>query len=327
MLIPYQKFHLTIEAVSDLKLPYYKGSTFRGGFGNMFKKIVCALKRNECLDCILKSKCVYAYVFETPPHENAKLFNMNKYEKIPHPFVIEPPEENNGLLINDAKIYEPGSKLNFFLILIGNAIGYLPYFIYTFDELGKTGIGKGRGKYKLIEVKKLKKIELKHKTESETIYLSSNKILKKTEDDIIDIPENFIQTNKIESISLNFVTPLRIKFKRDLVVKPEFHIFTRNLLRRILLLYYFHCKNDKPSWDHKEIIKHAETITIKNSNIKWYDWERYSSRQNIRMKLGGLIGNITYYGNIEPFTPLLKAGEILHVGKGTSFGLGKYSIV
>lgn len=326
MLIPYQKFQITIEAVSDLKLPYYKGSTFRGGFGNMFKKIVCALKRNECFDCILKSKCIYAYVFETPPPENVNLFNMNKYEKIPHPFVIEPPLENEGSESKNTKVYESGNKFNFFLILIGKAIEYLPYFIYTFDELGKIGIGKGRGKYNLIEAKKIKKIGVNKEIVSETIYLSSNKILKKTEEDIIDIKDKFIKTNKISDISLNFVTPLRIKFKRDLVVRPEFHIFIRNLLRRVLLLYYFHCGNNKPSWDHKEIIKHAESVTIKNQNIKWYDWERYSSRQNTRMKLGGIIGNITYYGNIEPFMPLLKAGEILHIGKGTSFGLGKYSI-
>jgi hypothetical protein len=36
--------------------------------------------------------------------------------------------------------------------------------------------------------------------------------------------------------------------------------------------------------------------------------------------------DITFEGDIEPFIPLIKAGEILHVGKGTGFGLGKYSI-
>jgi hypothetical protein len=30
---------------------------------------------------------------------------------------------------------------------------------------------------------------------------------------------------------------------------------------------------------------------------------------------------------IEEFLPLVAAGEILHVGAGTSFGLGRYEIV
>lgn len=42
--------------------------------------------------------------------------------------------------------------------------------------------------------------------------------------------------------------------------------------------------------------------------------------------MGGFLGDITFEGNIEPFMPLIKAGEILHVGKGAGFGLGKYEI-
>lgn len=123
-----------------------------------------------------------------------------------------------------------------------------------------------------------------------------------------------------------FITPLRMKYNRDLVVKPEFHIIIRNLLRRLSLLGYFHCDGQRPQWNHVDIINHAEKITIESSALKWFDWERYSSRQDTRMKLGGLIGKITYYGNIEPFMPFIQAGEILHIGKNTSFGLGKYLI-
>jgi hypothetical protein len=38
----------------------------------------------------------------------------------------------------------------------------------------------------------------------------------------------------------------------------------------------------------------------------------------------GFIGEVIYEGNLTPFYPYLKAGEILHIGKGTAFGLGKY---
>ncbi|MDO8785622.1 MAG: CRISPR system precrRNA processing endoribonuclease RAMP protein Cas6 [Syntrophales bacterium] len=41
---------------------------------------------------------------------------------------------------------------------------------------------------------------------------------------------------------------------------------------------------------------------------------------------GGFVGSITYEGNMLPFLTPLKAGETLHVGKGTTFGLGKYEM-
>jgi CRISPR/Cas system endoribonuclease Cas6 (RAMP superfamily) len=53
------------------------------------------------------------------------------------------------------------------------------------------------------------------------------------------------------------------------------------------------------------------------------DWERYSARQDVRMKLGGVVGGITYVGALTWFQPYLRLGEYLRVGKNTSFSLGK----
>lgn len=315
-MIPYQKIEFTIEAIDELNLPFYMGSTFRGGFGNVFRRIVCALKRHDCEDCILRSKCIYAYVFETSPDivfpEGSIIMNMHKYEKIPRPFVIEPPEGN-------LKTCPPGERLNFTLTLVGRAVEYIPYFIYTFDELGSTGIGKGRGRYKLLEVKKAHTGEL--------VYSLKDRTLRQTDSDCLELPEDFKPSGIMDGLSMRFITPLRVKYNRDLVVTPEFHILIRALLRRLGLLYYFHCGNQKPSWKHRKIISYAETIIIQSSSLRWIDWERYSSRQDTRMKLGGLVGEITYYGDIKPFLPIIKAGEILHVGKNTSFGLGRYEII
>lgn len=310
MLVTYNELTLTIKAVDMLYLPYYKGSTFRGGFGNTFRRVVCALKRLDCTDCMLRSKCIYAYVFETFPNGDAELMHMNRYSKIPHPFIIEPPEDKK-------KTFKPGETILFKLILIGRATDYLPYFIYTFDELGKTGIGKGRGKFKLVDAH----------NEKGMIYDSEDKVIKAFDSKRLNIQEEFVfEGNEETLLTLNFMTPVRISYKRSLTVDLAFHVLIRNLMRRIVLLYYFHCEKRVPRHDYKGIIKEAENITIENNFLRWWDWERYSSRQDTRMKMGGLIGEITYRGNIQPFMPFLKAGEIFHVGKGTSFGLGRYNI-
>ena len=135
----------------------------------------------------------------------------------------------------------------------------------------------------------------------------------------------------LTAVTVNLLTPkykseARILYDGHLALDLEFHILIRNLLRRLSLLYYFHCGGDPSGWDFKGLIEKAKEVRVKEKKLRWHDWERYSGRQETRMKMGGFLGEIIFEGEIGPFMPLIKAGEILHVGKGTSFGLGKYRI-
>ena len=60
-----------------------QGSTLRGGFGAAFRRIVCVIRDKECSDCLLKGKCVYSCIFETPPPADTTV--MRKYEAAPVP--------------------------------------------------------------------------------------------------------------------------------------------------------------------------------------------------------------------------------------------------
>ena len=299
------KFQFVLKAVDGINLPVYKGSTLRGGFGNAFKKIVCVNRDKVCDSCLLKGKCVYSYVFETPPPADSS--KMRKYPFVPHPFVITPPLERN-------RIYMKGELLRFDLTLVGKSIEYLPYFIFTFDELGKIGIGKGRGSYELEEVK----------SEEKTIYSSRNKTLESTFR-TIGIEDLLPRLSCLTALHLNFVTPTRLKFDGKLTPILEFHVLIRNLLRRISLLSYFHC-GEELSLDFREIIEKSRDVVTAKSDLSWVDWERYSSRQETKLKMGGFTGPVTFTGELEPFLPFLLLGQYVHVGKGTSFGLGKYQI-
>lgn len=305
------RFRLTLKILDPLILPPYKGSTFRGGFGNAFKKVVCTVKNTECNECLLKSKCIYSYVFETPPPENSEI--LRKYEKAPHPFVIEPPIETK-------RIYHPDETLAFNLILIGKALDYLPYFIYTFEELGKIGIGKGRGKYELQEVV----------CEGKQIYNSTDRQLKSLQSNNLSLSSSLdvlrTRTTDTDTVSLTFLTPTRIIVNADLVVDLEFHHLIRSLLRRISTISYFHY-GKRLELDFKGMIEKAQKVKVIDRKTKWYDWERYSARQDTRMNMGGFVGKTTFEGDLGEFMPFIELGEMLHVGKGTSFGLGKYEIL
>lgn len=311
MKIPYDVFRFTVEAQDRLSLPLYKGSTLRGGFGTIFKRIVCALKREDCNGCMLRAQCVYAYVFETSPMTDAAIMNMSSYERVPHPFIIEPPTDGKLL-------YEPGERLSFDLVLIGKATDFLPYFVYTFGELAKAGIGKGRGKYTLLSVSR----------GGETIYGSGDGVIQAAAPHSLSLPDEiaFEGDGPARSCELHLLTPVRIVYRRHLSTSLPFGILIRNLLRRIALLSYFHCGREAPHWNYREIIARAETIETAGDSLRWHDWVRYSARQDQKLKMGGLVGRIGYRGPLAPFMPILEAGTVLHVGKGTAFGLGKFSV-
>ncbi len=319
------RFQFILKPIDPIHLPLYKGSTLRGGFGHAFKKVVCVKREKVCETCLLKGKCVYSYVFETPPPPDSQ--KMKKYPYAPHPFIITPPLE-------EKRIYHQGDTLCFELTLIGKSIEFLPYFIYTFDELGKIGIGRGKGKYRLEEVRAIHLGQRadrrggKAKVENgEMIYSEKDKTLRnqfpilKTMD-LIPLPGH----PSPFTLHLLFVTPTRLKFEGNLTPTLEFHILIRNLLRRISLLSYFHC-GEELELDFKGIIESSKGINVKEESLRWLDWERYSNRQETKMKMGGFIGTIVFEGDLETFMPFLRLGEYLHVGKGTSFGLGKYNIL
>jgi len=72
----------------------------------------------------------------------------------------------------------------------------------------------------------------------------------------------------------------------------------------------------------------AQTVGIdKDPGLHWHDWTRYSGRQKESMKMGGLLGDLRLHGlGLSTFWPALWHGQWVHLGKGTSFGLGVYRV-
>ncbi|MDI6759914.1 MAG: CRISPR system precrRNA processing endoribonuclease RAMP protein Cas6 [Candidatus Brocadiaceae bacterium] len=328
---PFQlsRFRFTIKALEEIVFPAYKGSAFRGGFGYVFKKVACTQRDKTCDTCLLKFTCVYSYVFETSPPKDSEILRL--YPRVPHPFVIEPP-------LDERLAYPPDSEITFHLVLIGRAIDYLPYFIYTFIELGNAGIGhnpvaagfslrKKRSKYTLTSVEGLNEQgdpTLIYTQEDKTI-LANPPIIRFT----LSPGEENVASELAPTLGLRFLTPTRLRYEGSLTDQLPFHVLIRNLLRRISALSYFHC-GQRLDWDFKGLIEKAKEVETLSSDLRWWDWERYSTRQGQKMKLGGVVGTIQYRSETKALTgflPLLNLGQYIHVGKGTSFGLGWYEVM
>jgi len=305
------KFRFELVVKEPMLLPPYKGSTLRGGFGGVFRRICCSQKQLErCGDCLLKTTCPYRLIFEPGPPEGAELWG--KFEEIPRPFVIEPPE-------TEQTEFRPGEALAFDLILIGKGLDYLPYFILVFKELGGIGIGKGRAKFELTRVASLTADGAAGEIvyDGEKVY-NRFPLLKP-----VDPQSKF--TSCCDGLRIGFKTMTRLKATGEFTVQPDFTVLIRALLRRLSALQYFYC-GQKLDCDFNALISRAEAVALTDNQTRWADWERYSSRQDTRMHLGGLVGEAVYNGPWREFGELLGWGEVLHVGKGATFGLGRYEI-
>ena len=299
--------HVILTALSTISMPPYAGSTLRGGFGHAFRKMVCTQGPIDCRDCTLKAVCPYPYIFETAPFEGAQ--KLRTYGDVPRPFVIDPLDTRGE--------YRRGQSFAFNLTLIGRAIDYLPYFLVSFRELGESGIGKGRGRFQLTQVL----------TEGgESIYDGETQMVHNRNNALsFDDMGREAATLPTDQLTVRLLTPTRITHKGQITDNLPWHLFWRRLIGRISALTYFHC-GESLNLDFKGFIAQAETVETVENNLRWKDWTRYSSRQNQKMQLGGLVGSVTYAGDLAAFLPFVALGKFLHVGKNATFGLGKYRV-
>jgi len=305
------RLDIVLQATEEVRLPVYKGAVLRGAFGSAFRGVACPFPGRECSGCLLRQQCVYSLVFETPRPENSAV--MRKYETVPHPFLIEPPAGNAERPSGAYEKLAAGEKLEFVLVLLGPAVGYLPYFIYAFEEMAGRGLGPGRGKLELVAAEQSGRV----------FYDGSSKSLKspiETELLRLDQPRN-----RCSEMTIRLLTPLRIVREGRIAQSLDFHVLLRSLIRRIGLLSYFY--SERP-WeiDYRGLIARAEKVKTLNCNLRAFAWQRYSTRQEKLIDMDGLIGDATYAGDLSPFLPFLRIGEKVHIGKGTVFGLGKYEM-
>ena len=316
--IALSRYRFTVEAVEDMVLPEYLGSTLRGGFGAIFRKLACPGSRLGGKECPLPQQCPYHLIFEPfPPPDAPALRNL---EEIPRPFVLAPPAVSE-------RVYHAGVTFSFDLTLIGKAIPFLPYFIVAFKELGNGGLGRGRKKFRLKRIDLLNPL---HGRE-EPIYTAEDELVRTNEvkvtlADCRNLAVSLLNDGNPTTLRLAFLTPTRLKHQGHLVDTPEFHIVFRTLLRRLSSLALFHC-GTRLDVDYRGLIVLAQQIQLARNETRWVDWQRYSSRQREKMFFGGLLGQATYAGEVRPFLPYLLFGQWTHVGKNATFGLGKYAIL
>lgn len=304
-------FRIKIKGEEKIPLPDFPGVTLRGAFGMALKRTTCVTRQRNCETCMLNQKCVYATSFESIFLGNSPY--LKGTDRAPHPVLVYPVEPGKS-------VTRRGGTYTLGLTVFGNRRDYLPYYIYALTQLGRTGLGKMRGKFRITSVK-----ELGFPRGSREIYDPESETLS-FEGKGISIRDVLQKKTRPTRATLTALTPLRLKMAHRLQRSPELsHILKSAAVRlRVLSSLYADTPIDLlPDIDFNRI---QEGISIEFSDFRWREITRYSRRQETGMKLGGVMGSMVFSGDLGKIYSILKVGQLIHVGKNTGFGLGRYEL-
>lgn len=298
--IRYIKLHFTISFIEDASLPVHKVSAIRGGMGEMLLRANC-IRDRECDSCDFESECIV---------------RRTMYSKS----TLKPDYVTNGESIgyvleceNYQTYFSKGETLSFNLILFGRTIVYFNQYLQAFYALGIHGIRSFRAKFMIISIKNtcLKDI------------LDGNNIIMKNYQ--VQTVSSYVayRMKKITGSerTLVFQTPATLKYNGEFLQKFRMDVILGAVRRRIYMLGCFEGIDNDFYHDYQTPVPEVSRQQEKHVKVC-----RYSSRQG-RMFLHGIIGFIQMEAFHQETIPLLLAGELIHIGKNTSFGFGRYRMI
>jgi hypothetical protein len=307
---PMARVRFDFQAIEAIRVPVYSGSAWRGLLGHSLRQTVCVTRQLTCERCLLKGTCAYSVFFESPP---ASAESASRYTALPHPFVldVEPLPERD---------VTAGDGLRLGMTLIGPAIDLLPYLIQSMRRAGERGIGHGGGRFALRTV--ALEQGLGNDTWRCTYDAASGEYRRAAGERGAPGPAPG------GALRLDLLTPLRIKRHGRFLGPAELAAadLLRNLTTRLSSVAAWYGDSPDP-FDWRLLAAAAREVSMTASELRWLDWTRFSSRQQTTMQMGGLVGVLILDGpGLAALWPALWLGQWTHVGKGTSFGLGKYRL-
>lgn len=299
--LPIARYRFVIRITRALHSPPYIGSALRGAFGHALRR--AAVPRGHKIDPLLLQHSPYIHIFETPPRPDIGLANP---ATIPNPYIIEPAR------IDDRRTYEPGEHYHFDMVLLGQARHHLPLISYAWQQAFASEEGIAQGQGELIDIA----VENGHHWYS--IY-DGSRIEEHTNQ--LTLPQTLPT-----SATLHISTPLRLQHNGTALGASKLTAQTllTHLLRRLSLVSQIHL-NHTPQADYAALKTRAAQVHSEK-RLTWYDWQRYSNRQQQSMHLGGVIGTWHLNHLTSEHALALHLGQWLHIGKNTTFGLGRYTL-
>lgn len=303
--VRFVKLRFTAVCTEDCVLPRDKVSAIRGGMGEMLLRMNCVRDR-ECETCDFEAECIVQRIMYTQ-------------------FVIKPffatTDGGVGYVLeceNYKEHFKSGESFDFYLLLFGKTIIYINQIYQALSTLGeREGIGKYHAKFQIQRI-----------TNMEGMSVLENKMIN-MDRYVIHMLCDYIMFRKMRMRSLKgsgkfmilFDSPLSLKYQNEYLQEFQIEPIINAVKRKI---YMLNCLEGIESG----ILEYNEypIPEILRQEKRLVGVKRFSMRKNEKMILRGLQGYVVVTGVTEELLELLLVGELIHIGKSTIFGFGRFHL-
>ena len=302
----------TARATTPLELDAQAGSSLRGALvGALWGRFCANHDAPSCAACPLISACPVAALIaplRDDPSEGG--------DQRPRPYVVQPPP--GGRLV-------PGEELAFGLRLFGSAAVLFPYVVMAAHGLEQSGLGRplraNGGRRGLLQIER---IEALHPLSGARQTLAGRGQAQ------VHSPGLPVSADEVRAhaaalppdrLTLRLRTPLRLIDDGRLVKRLTLRPLVQRLLRRLddLCVAY---GGGLLELDAPRLLALAEQARVADDQTRWVDLVSSSSRLHTRTPIGGLVGQITFAGDLAELRELLLWGSLVHIGKNAVKGDG-----
>ena len=290
-----------IRLESDVADPYLLYS-IRSHFPLLFRQAV-GCRQDNCANCAVFAECPWDRTFgqRISPDPDA----VRRFQKPPLPFVFDipllPATQNRGAIV------ELG------LTLVGSAIAHLPFYLKAVSGLCvATGI-----KRPILPVSIL---SVGCRDASGAIAPLPSPVPEVFPEGVTILTAAELAASRQlspSSLVLEIDTPLRLMQEGRPARSLVFSQIARTLLRRVSAISYYY-GDVESTLDYKWLSKSSEEIDTAEYALEWREWPGNN---------GGLVGSLAFTGDLSEFHSFLALGEVLHLGKGASYGMGRYRVL
>jgi hypothetical protein len=308
-----QHLKFTVRPLESILFDNQPGSALRGALYQVLSSNFCS-ETSGFVTPDHAGRCPVCWLLAAEDQES------KRGQNIARPLTVEPPLGRS--------LFHRDQELTFGFSLIGQAQNMLPYLARAVEKMGQFGVGKGRGRFKLVGI-----AEYNPLVDAERILLDGRVVKKPTLQVTVGRVAEIASQLSPERITLHFQTPLRLTAGQVLIKSPNPVVFIQRLVERCQSLAEHYaesnCAPTRDEWYHafQALSEIAAQVKVAYNDTEWVDCWSGSRRQNRYTPISGLVGSVRWEGPLTLLIPWLLWGASLHVGKNAVKGNGWYRIV